>query len=92
MVTALSVKDRREHERALLARYLRRLAALGVDYRPDLDTAMADYSLSIMWGLTVGWFAVPSNMYGMEIISANIERLYAAACDHDIFNRAEKLL
>jgi hypothetical protein len=92
IVTALSVKDRREHERALIARYLRRLTDLGVSYKPDLDAAMADYSLSIIWGLTVGWFAVPSNMYGMEIISANIERIYAAACDHDIFNRAEQLL
>jgi hypothetical protein len=89
--TALSVKDRRRHERALVERYLARLAALGVDYRPDLDEAMAQYSLAIIWGLTFGWFAVPSSMYGMEIISANIERLFAAALDHDIFRRAEAL-
>jgi hypothetical protein len=90
--TALSVKDRRAHERALVQRYLRRLAELGVDYRPDLDAAMADYSLAIIWGLTFGWFAVPASMYGMEIISANIERLFAAALDHDVLDRAERLL
>jgi hypothetical protein len=30
-------------------------------------------------------------MYGMEIISANIERLYAAACDHGVLERARAL-
>jgi hypothetical protein len=90
--TALSVKDRRRHERALVARYLSRLQADGIDYHPSLDEAMAVYSLAIIWGFTVGWFSVPASMYGMEIISANIERLLAAALDHDIFNRAEALL
>ena len=92
IVTSLSVKDRRQHERSLLDRYLRRLKELGVRYAPSLDEAVAAYSLAILWGFTIGWFAVPSNLYGMEIISANIERLFAAASDHDVFRRAERLL
>jgi hypothetical protein len=92
IVTSLSVKDRRLHERSLIERYLRRLKELGVRYEPSLDLAMAEYSLAIMWGFTIGWFAVPSNIYGMAIISANIERLFAAAADHDVFRRAERLL
>jgi len=89
--TGLSVADRRKHERELISHYLQRLKEKGIDYAPDIDDAMAEYSLAIIWGLVIGWFAVPSSMYGMEIISANVERLFAAACDHDLFNRAEKL-
>jgi hypothetical protein len=89
--TALSVEDRRLHERALVERYLDRLRALGVDYAPSLDAAMAAYSLAIVWGFTIGWFTVWPEIYGMEIISANMERLLAAASDHDSFARAEAL-
>lgn len=92
IVTALSIADRREHERHLVERYLRRLNELGVRYEPGLERAMADYSLAIIWGFGFGWFPVPASMYGMEIISANIERLFAAAADHDTFRRAESLL
>jgi hypothetical protein len=91
IVTALSIQDRRDHERALVARYLKRLAELGVDYVPDLDAAMDAYSLAIVWGLTFGWFAVPASMYPMEVIISNVERLFAAAQDHDVFRRAEAL-
>ena len=49
--TALSVRDRRLHERGLIERYLHRLADLGVPYRPSLDAAMDAYSLAIIWGL-----------------------------------------
>jgi hypothetical protein len=89
--TSLSVADRRAHERALVARYLARLNALGVDYDPPLDEAMAEYSLAILWGFGLGWFPVRAASYGMEIISANTERLFAACADHDVFRRAEKL-
>jgi hypothetical protein len=89
--TALSVKDRRDHEEALIARYLDRLQALGCPYRTSLDEAMAEYSLAIVWGLVIGWFSVRPSMYGMEIISANVERLYAAACDHRTLSRVAAL-
>lgn len=89
--TALSVKDRRHHERALVERYLARLREHGVPYAPTLDEAMAAYSLAIIWGLVIGWFSVWPEIYGMEIITANIERLYAAACDHDVLNRVARL-
>jgi hypothetical protein len=92
VVTSLSVKDRRAHERSLIERYLRSLKDRGVRYAPSLDDAMREYALGIIWGLTIGWFSVPSSMYGMEIISANIERLFAAATDHNLFKHAEKLL
>jgi hypothetical protein len=92
IATSLSVADRRLHERALIERYLRRLNELGVRYEPGIDQAMADYSLAIIWGFGFGWFPVPTSMYGIEIISANIERLFVAATDHDTFRRAQALL
>lgn len=90
--TALSVKDRRLHERALVQRYISRLQALGIAYHPTLDEAMDAYSLAINWGFTIGWFTVWPEIYGMEIITANLERMLAAVLDHDAFNRAAKLL
>jgi hypothetical protein len=92
IVTALSVRDRRRHERDLIQRYLDGLKANGVDYAPTLDEAMEAYSLAIVWGLVIGWFCVRPESYGMEIISANVERLLAAATDHDTLPRAEALL
>ena len=89
--TALSIADRRRHERDLVARYLAKLASLGVDYTPSLDEAMAEYSLAMIWGLTIGWFIVPEHMYGMEIITTNVERLFAAANDHNVIARARAL-
>ncbi len=89
--TGLSVKDRRDHERALVARYLNKLKSLGVRYEPSLDDAMSEYSLAIIWGLVIGWFCVRPYMYGPEITMTSIERLFAAANDHDIFNRIARL-
>jgi hypothetical protein len=90
--TSLSVKDRRRHERALVQRYLDGLKAHGVDYAPSLEEAMEAFSLAIIWGLVIGWFCVRPESYGMEIISANVERLLAAATDHGTLPRAEALL
>ena len=92
IATSLSIADRRLHERSLVEHYLARLNLLGVNYRPTIDEAFDQYSLAIIWGFSIGWFAVRPIHYGMEIISANIERLLAAATDHDVFRRAEKLL
>jgi hypothetical protein len=92
VVTALSVKDRRRHERALVERYLRRLAELGVSEIPSLDDAMREFGRSIIWGFTIGWLMAPERNYGMEIISANIERLLAAAIDHGTFALADEVM
>ena len=92
VVTALSVKDRRIHERALVERYLSRLAGLGVPDLPLIDEAMREFGRAIIWGFAIGWLMVPERNYGMEIICANIERLYAAALDHDTFALADEII
>jgi aminoglycoside phosphotransferase (APT) family kinase protein len=89
--TALSVADRRAHERSLVKGYLDRLASLGVADVPSLDVGMREYARAMIWGFTVGWLMVPPRNYGMEIISANLERLLAALLDHDTFGLADEV-
>ena len=89
--TSLSVADRRTHERALVGRYLSRLAALGVAGVPTIDTAMEEFGRAIIWGFTIGWLMVPSRNYGLAISAANLERLFAAATDHNTFALADEV-
>jgi hypothetical protein len=91
--TSLSVSDRRTHERQLVERYFARLAGLGVGARdiPSMDNAMREMGRALVWGFTVGWLMVPERNYGMEIICANLERLYAACLDHKTFDLADEV-
>jgi Ecdysteroid kinase-like family len=91
--TALSVADRRAHEKPLVERYLARLAALGVSPReiPPIDLAMREVGRALIWGFTVGWLMVPERNYGMEIICANLERLLAACNDYRTFDLADEV-
>jgi hypothetical protein len=90
--TALSVYDRRLHERDLVQHYLNRLSMFGVSNAPSLDVAMREFGRAIIWGFTIGWLIVPERNYGMEIIGANLERLYAAICDHSTLRLAEEVM
>ena len=85
LCTALSIADRRAHEKTLIQRYLDRLSVLGVKDAPSIDLAMREYGRAIIWGFTVGWLMVPPRNYGLAISAANLERLFAAATDHDTF-------
>ncbi|MFC3173686.1 phosphotransferase [Novosphingobium bradum] len=87
--TALSVADRRAHEKALVERYLGRLKALGVPDVPTLDDAMREFGRAIIWGFTIGWLMVPPTNYPPAIINANLERLYAAVLDHRTLDLAD---
>lgn len=89
--TALSVADRRVHEKSLVARYLNRLASLGVPDVPSIDTAMVEFGRAIIWGFTIGWLMVPPRNYGLAITAANLERLFAAASDHNTFALADEV-
>jgi hypothetical protein len=91
MCTGLSVADRRKHEQALIEHYLAALKARGVKDVPSIDVAMTEYARALIWGFTVGWLMVPPRNYGMEIISANLERLYAAATDLKTFDLADEV-
>jgi hypothetical protein len=89
--TSLSIADRRAHERALIARYLGRLASLGVKDVPPIELAIREFGRAIIWGFTIGWLMVPPRNYGLAITAANLERLYAAATDHNTFALAAEV-
>jgi hypothetical protein len=91
LCTGLSTADRRAHDRELVGRYLGRLSALGVRDVPGIDVAMREVGRSLIWGFTIGWLMVPPRNYGMDIISANLERLYAAVCDYNTFALADQV-
>jgi len=91
VTTALSVADRRAHEKALVERYLARLAALGVPDVPPIDEAMREFGRALIWGFTIGWLMVPPQNYPASIIGANLERLLAAVQDHRTFQLADEV-
>lgn len=78
---ALSIADRREHERALLQEYLAALAAAG---GPSIgwDEAWRSYVHHTLHGFL--WAVTPPVMQSPERIAAMAERHLAAIDDHDV--------
>jgi hypothetical protein len=83
ITTALSIADRRVHERDLLAFYLDRLTAEGVSDLPPFDTTFREYRRALVWGVYIGWLTTPVVNYGWEINVVNHLRLTTAYEDHD---------
>src|SRR3546814_1001777 len=54
VTTALSIGDRRNHERDLLAYYLDRLKAHGVAAAPDFEESWTEYKRCLVWGVYIG--------------------------------------
>lgn len=76
--TALSVADRRAHERELLAYYRDRLRANGVQDAPSLDDLWLEYRRAMVWGVYIGWLTTPVVNYGWEITVMNHLRIMTA--------------
>ncbi|MGI4748741.1 MAG: phosphotransferase, partial [Janthinobacterium lividum] len=83
ITTALSIGDRRTHERDLLAYYLDRLGSAGVAKPPSFDQAWREYGLTLVWGVYIGWLTTPVVNYGWEINVLNHLRLTTAYEDHE---------
>jgi phosphotransferase family enzyme len=81
--TALSVEQRREHEQALLRRYLEKLAEFGVARPPAFEEAWLEFRRSLVWGVYYGWLTTPVVNYGWEINILNHFRLTTAYEDFD---------
>jgi Phosphotransferase enzyme family len=58
IATSLDPVARRDKERALFERYLASLARLGIR-GPDIDAAMDDHALALVFGLVIGWLICP---------------------------------
>jgi hypothetical protein len=85
LVTALDPDVRLGHQVDLLAEYLDRLAALGVDAPPTVATAFEQCRAAALWGLVIGWLICPPENYGQAVTEANIARTVRAVQDFDTF-------
>lgn len=83
ITTALSIEDRRNHERELLAYYLDRLGEAGVAQVPSFDESWDEYRRTLVWGVYIGWLTTPVVNYGWEINVMNHLRLTTAYEDHE---------
>jgi hypothetical protein len=82
ITTALTIAERRLHERDLLAFYLDRLAAEGVRDLPQFENTFREYRRALVWGVYIGWLTTPVVNYGWEINVVNHLRLTTAYEDH----------
>jgi hypothetical protein len=82
MVAALDIEDRRQWERPLLARYLKKLAEGGVQSAPSFEEAWYDYRCEIAYGLFI-FMINESHFQREEINTAFAARFGDAAIDHD---------
>lgn len=92
ITTALSIGDRRTHERDLLTYYLDRLGSAGVARPPLFEDAWREYKRTLVWGVYVGWLTTPVVNYGWEINVLNHLRLTTAYEDHDTGRLVAELL
>lgn len=86
LVAALDIEDRREFERPLLARYLRRLAERGAAGLPTFEEAWADYRAELAYGLFI-FMINESHFQKEEVNTAYAARFAAAVLDHDAWPR-----
>lgn len=67
MATGLSIAQRRQNERELLAIYREHLLAHGATDVPALEALWTEYCRAMVWGVYVGWLITPRINYGWEI-------------------------
>lgn len=67
LATGLSIAQRRENERELLALYRERLLAHGATDVPALEALWNEYRRAMIWGVYIGWLITPRINYGWEI-------------------------
>lgn len=81
--TALSIAERREHERALLAYYRDKLIEFGVASPPSLDMLWTEHRRAALWTLYIGWLTCPPESYGWETMAVALLRVSTAVEDHE---------
>lgn len=92
--TALTPGQRRRYEMPLLKYYLKALEKNGIDWQGESIGKSEDfdfnfkyrYSVSMCWGLVIGWLICPANNYGEKILAANLKRLVAACVELKTFD------
>ncbi|KAI5925082.1 kinase-like domain-containing protein [Camillea tinctor] len=90
VVGALSVDDRRQHERSVLSYYLEKLYEYGGPaLTADDEEVMEEYKKCIMSGM--GWIMTPYEMQRKEAVIAMVERYSTAITDHKVIELVESL-
>jgi aminoglycoside phosphotransferase (APT) family kinase protein len=89
LTSALTVQDRRAHERALLAGYLERLTAWGVD-APGFDEAWTRYRQNALYGVMM-WLITPDGVHSDDAQLEYLRRCFAALDDLETLAALEKL-
>jgi hypothetical protein len=79
MAGALSVDDRRRHERDLLNHYRSKLSEFGVGNPPTEEEAWLAYRTTVLHG--IGWVMCPPEMQPEENCATMVERFSTAAVD-----------
>jgi aminoglycoside phosphotransferase (APT) family kinase protein len=79
LTSALTVEDRRGHERDMLRGYLERLRSLGVE-PPPLDEAWLRYRQNALYGVMM-WLITPDGVHTDEAQARFLQRCLAAADD-----------
>lgn len=80
--TALSIAERRTHERDLLGYYRDKLVEFGVKAPPSLDTLWTEHRRAALWTLYIGWLTCPPESYGWETMAVALLRVSTAVEDH----------
>lgn len=83
IVTALSIAQRRDWERDLIAFYRDRLLEYGVAEVPSRDLLFTEYRRAMQWCVTIGWMPCPPEAYGWELVVIANNRTVAAYEDLD---------
>jgi hypothetical protein len=78
----MATDERRKHERALLERYLARLAGAGIQ-APGFDEAWLAYRQNMMYGVACG-VGNPYDMQSETVTCISAERILAAVTDLDV--------
>lgn len=81
LTTALSIEDRRGHEQALLASYLQRLSAAGIE-APSMDEAWLRYRQNVLYGIAM-WLITPDGVHTDEAQVEYLRRCVTAGEDLD---------
>ena len=80
--TALSITERREHERALLGYYRDKLIEFGVRTPPSPDMLWTEHRRAALWTFYIGWLTCPPESYGWETMAVALLRVSTAVEDH----------
>lgn len=82
LVTALSIEERRRHDRDLIASYRERLRAHGVVELPSLEAMWLEARRAAVWGFYC-WLPTNLRVWGTEGLTAMLLRVATAFRDYE---------